>query len=365
VILLFLPSRLRRRLRQRVPLIRMTDLALVIFITSWVFTFVLRYVEDIGWTEAIWQVWQTATTVGFGNRPAETVVGRYATMVFGMFEIIMFGAGIGAVFDFRHELRERRRSGQMRSRQRKGYVIFNFPGETDFASLVRELRYMEEDAPLCVVDDRIEHLPSNVATLPNIHFVRGSTLAQETYHRARLQECKAVIVFPTDRAAAESDGTTKTVVDLVGRFVDETTRVIHVLVDAANGWMFDDARSTPILESLEVLAIVQECQDVHSAEVVQQLLLNTEGANPQSVTPKRVIGWTWGDLVRYAIPSTERFGHEVNPLAIVKNGAAKLCPANSTPIDEDDSLLLAALGRLNWDAFEACLVEMRASDDRR
>ena len=47
VILLFLPSRLRNRLRNSVPLLRMTDLALLIIALSAVFTVLLKRVEGI------------------------------------------------------------------------------------------------------------------------------------------------------------------------------------------------------------------------------------------------------------------------------------------------------------------------------
>ena len=186
MILFLLPSRLRARLKRREPLVRMTDLLLLMFIMSWVFTFVLRYVEDLSVIEAIWQVWQTATTVGYGNRPAESVVGRIVTMLFGLSQIVVFGAMIGAVFDYRQDAKERRILGHMRNPHRKGYVVFNFPGEAEFRALIQELRYVEDDVPICVVDDRITSLPSTVAPLHNIHFVHGSTLARETYERARI-----------------------------------------------------------------------------------------------------------------------------------------------------------------------------------
>ena len=258
MISLFLPSRLRRRWKGREPLVRITDLLLLMFVTSWAFVFVLKYLEDITLTEAIWQVWQTATTVGYGNRPAETVAGRYVTMFVGLFEIAMLGVFITAAVDYRRDRRFRRRTGLMRNPHADGYVIFNFPGESRFAALVRELRFVEDDVPICVVDDRLTELPSTIASLPKIHFVHGSTLSEETYHRARVADAKAVIVFPTDATIPESDGTTKTVVDLVARFVSGGTRIIHVLVDAKNGWMFDETRSTAILQSLEILALVQE-----------------------------------------------------------------------------------------------------------
>lgn len=360
MILFFLPSRVRQRVEQRKPLIVMLDLLILGAIVSTAFVVLFRFAEDVTWEEAIWQVWQTATTVGYGNQPAQTSMGRYATMVFGLMDIAIVGAGIGAVFDAREDKRRRMRTGLMDNPYRDGYVVFNFPGVSWFKGFVNEIRHVEADVPVCVVDDAIDHLPEGIASLPRIHFVKGSLLDKDTYTRAKLAENKAVIVFPTHPGDPSSDGTTRVAVDLIIGTVSEDTRVLHVLVSPENDWMFDELRSTSVMETLEVLAIVQECQDVHSADIVQRLLMNTQDANPKTVAPNRIVGWTWQDFVTHALPAAEDIGVEINPFAIIKDGQPHVCPARSTLIEAGDLLSIIVYTGFDWARFEEALVRARA-----
>ena len=360
MILFFVPSRLRRRIKERKPLVVLLDLVLLGALVSAGFVVLFRLVEDVTWEEAVWQVWQTATTVGYGNRPAQTSIGRYATMAFGLIDIAIVGAGIGAVFDAREDRRRRTRMGQMDNPYRDGYVVFNFPGVSWFKGFVNEIRHVEPDAPICVVDDAIDQLPESVAAMPRVHFIKGSLLDKSTYTSAKLAENRVAIVFPTHPGDPTSDGTTRVAVDLILGAVTEATRVLHVLVSPDNDWMFAHLNSTAVMETLEVLAIVQECQDVHSADIVQRLLLNTQDANPKTVTPKRIVGWTWQEFVTYAMPAAEECGVEINPFAIIKDGRPHLCPTRSTRIDEGDLLSVIAHTGFDWARFEDALVRARA-----
>ena len=87
--------------------------------------------------------------------------------------------------------------------------------------------------------------------------------------------------------------------------------------------MFEGINSTAVIESLEVLALVQECQDPHSASIVQRLLLNTAGGNPNTVAAQRTVGWSWMEFGQYCMEASERCGVLANPLALVKQSMAK------------------------------------------
>jgi len=243
---------------------------------------------------------------------------------------------------------------------RDGYVVFNFPGPSWFKGFITEIRHVEPGAPVCVVDDTIDHLPEAIAAMSKVHFIKGSVLDKDTYTRAKLDQNKAVIVFPTHPGDPSSDGTTRVAVDLILGTVSPETRVLHVLVSPENHWMFDELRSTSVMETLEVLAIVQECQDVHSADIVQRLLLNTQDANPMTVVPNRIVGWTWREFVSYALPAAEAAGVDINPFALIKAGEPHLCPPPSTPIEAGDLLSVIAYTGFDWARFEDALVRARA-----
>ena len=210
-----------------------------------------------------------------------------------------------------------------------------------------------------VAEHTLDELPAGVANEPYVHFVRGSILDRGTYERSRLRDNRVVIVFPMESSVPESDGSTRTVVDLVLRYVGDETRILHVLVSSENAWMFEEMESTAVMESLEVLALVQECQDTHSALIVQRLLLNTEGGNPNTVFPHKVLGWSWADFTRYCMEAATQSGIVANPLAIVKPGGPLVCPAPSELIQEGDEVSVIALPGFDWDAFETLMVECR------
>jgi voltage-gated potassium channel len=359
MILLFLPRRLHTKLKQNRTLLWLLELLLYMLAACAAFAIVFKFAENVSWEEAIWQVWQTVTTVGYGNRPAQTPLGRWGTMLLGVLGIALLGTTISAVFTWREEMRMRRRLGLMPNPAANGYVFFHFPGEAKLVSIIAQLRAAEEEVPICLVSNRIEELPSSVAGLRNVHFVKGSMLNKNTYERANLGQSKAVVVFPRESGVDESDAITKVVLDLAGQFVGPQTRLIHFLVNPDNAWMFEGSRSHAILEHLEVLVLVQECQDRGTASLVQRLLLNTEGVNPETVVPRRVVGWTWQELQYHTLQASRNINMPVSLFALIRGETPDPCPPHDTVIESGDMISIIAHSHLDWDAFEGQLEACR------
>ncbi|MDW7694760.1 potassium channel family protein [Flammeovirgaceae bacterium SG7u.111] len=334
-------------------------LSWLVKVTVWFLSLFIVYilgfflVEDVSFEEAFWQGWQTFTTVGYGNRPAETSIGRWLTIVLCTLGIAILGALFSAAFDYRQHLINKKRLGLMINPFKDGYVIFNFPGEYQLINFIKELRSVENDVGICIVDSRLEELPQSISVLPKIHFVRGNTLSKETYERAEICDNKSVIIFPTVANVPDSDGATKTIIDLVSRFIGEgNTRILHLLVDPSNSWMFDNVKSTQIMESFELLALVQECQDIYSAEIVEKLLLNSKGANPKTCKPNKIVGMTWGGFLKKSIEFSESTGTNCNPFALIRGGQPDTCPKLSEIIQKDDFISIIAHHNFDWAAFE-------------
>jgi voltage-gated potassium channel len=271
---------------------------------------------------SMWWGMSTLTTVGYGDIVPITVWGKALAMLISLIGIAMFALPVGILgagfVEEREEVETRRRTGQMDNPHTNGYVLFNYPGSASFEAFIEEIRHIENDVPICIVDDTLDELPQSATNHTNVHFIRGSTLDRGIYDRARLRDNNVVIVFPTEPSVPESDGTTRTVVDLVSKYVGDETRILHVLVSTDNAWMFDDINSAAVMEYLQVLALVQECQDMHSSVIVQHLLLNTAGGNPHTVSPHGTVGWSWAEFSRYCMEAAEQTGNRVNPLAMVK-----------------------------------------------
>jgi hypothetical protein len=344
---------LRDKFGQHEPVRRMAHVLCYILLVAVGFTIFFKVTERASWQESVWQMWQTATTVGYGNAPAETLGGRIVTILAGTLGIAFVGVAISGAFDVRNYFRERRRLGMAQNAASDGYVLINWPGKENFRVLVEQLRAAEPDVGICVIDDRIDELPGEVeAEFSDLHFVRGSALNRQTWEQAGIRNNKAVIVFPLDRSSADSDGTTKTIISLLSGYCGEEPRLMYVLVDPGNKWMFEGEEATDVWQNLEMLTVVQECHDRFSAAVLARMLSNTEGANPRTVQPHKVTGWTWGEFYDALHATSRRTGVRVAPLALVHEDVGETCPDWDQSIEEGDTLALIAYPGFDWEKFE-------------
>ncbi len=354
-----LPKRIRKKIVSQRPVVWLLN---IIFLLSIFFTlhFILfKIAEKVTWLESLWQTWQTFTTVGYGNHPAATLNGMLVTIFTSTVGIALLGILFSAIVELNLWNKERRKFGFMKNKAKHGYIVINFPGESTFFDLINEIRFIEEDVPICVVDGRIKELPQTIEILKNVHFVTGSIYDKETYNSANIKQNKTIIVFPVEPYKSDSDGTTRTIVEAVTRFVGESTRVLHVLVDPRNSWMFDNSSSTQVLENLEVFALVQECQDVHSSKIIENLLSNRTGANPKTVHPEKIIGWTWEEFLVCSLTASKNLDLHVNPFAIVKDGEPNSCPAFDQVIEKSDLISMITHKPISWTVFENELVKCK------
>jgi hypothetical protein len=119
--------------------------------------------------------------------------------------------------------------------------------------------------------------------------------------------------------------------------------------------MFEKTVAKLIQGDLEILALVQECQDVHAGTAVQELLSNERGANPVTVTPQVLVGKTWGHLCTRLLAFEQAGEAPVRPFALVRNGLPIHCPAWDTQIEGPDRIILISASRIDWATLEASL----------
>ncbi|MCK5025764.1 MAG: two pore domain potassium channel family protein [Nanoarchaeota archaeon] len=355
--MIFIIQRLYARFRHHAPLKMFVNSLLFLSVVFILHTMFFKSLENVSWEESLWQTWQTFTTVGYGNRPAETLGGRWTTIFFGTVGIAFLGVIISQAFDLKEDRRERRRLGMMENTQNDCIVIINYPGESALLGIVREIKHLDKKAAFCVVDEKIEQLPPVLSAFDHIHFVKGNLLKEETYKKAGVHKSKAVIVFPSEPGVPRSDGLTQTIVDQASKFAREDTSIVYIQVDQENDWLFENSPGTAVLESFEVLAVVQEINDKFSSVLVEKLLLNTTGANPKTVIPKSIVGWTWAEFNLIAVQTGLKIGVQINPFGLIKKGETFSCPDYDTVIENGDLLSLIAYNGFNWDKFEKKMLE--------
>jgi voltage-gated potassium channel len=358
MILPIYPQKLKRLIQGDKALILLISVVEMYALCFTVLTILLKHLEGYSWLTSMWQVWQTYTTVGYGDTSVVHPVSQSFTMIFSFIAIALYAAMGGALIEYLIHAKERRRLGLMNNPVKNGYVIFNFPAPHLLDSFIEEVRFTEGEVGICIVDNRIEELPTVVRERKNVHFVKGSLVNKETYKKANVANNKVVIIFPGEPFNPDSDAGTKTIVDLVSQFVGKsTTKIVHILVKQSNEWMFKGLSSTPVLESISVLALVQELQDQYSAPIIQKLLANTKGSNPQTVVPTSTKGLTWKEFQLRALNASEKLGDNVNVFALVRNGEPATCPAFNTIITDNDLISIIANRGFDWKRFEEAMKE--------
>jgi len=312
--------------------------------------------EHATFNDCVWMVWQTITTVGYGDVPPKTAIGRYGVMVTGLVAILLITYVVSALVDYREALALRRKMGMDTNEDKGSTLLVCCRDEEEIDIFVRELRCVKPGASICIVDDQMKELPARIAHLaPHISFVRGSIINPETYMRAGIASSAQVVIFPHQPGVDASDATSQTMVSLAERLAPHVP-IIHFLVNSANEGLFAGSRSIGVSKNLPILAAIQECQDPCSAQIMETLMSNSRGANPTTFYPEQIVGWTWGRFVETALQVSRATKIPVNPLALIQGGKSEPCPDMDTVIEQGNSLSLIVRRNFDYRAFEAALV---------
>lgn len=373
MLVLFLPRRLRDQIRGQPPLARLLNFGSVTLLLGIVFVGLFMIFEQTGPFDAIWQAWQTMTTVGYGDGPAKSVGGRLAVMLISVAGIAMLGATFNAYFEYRSDKQAKRRSGLLSNPFRDGYIIIQFPGEQRLLSLISEVRCLngEREVPFCLIDRHIEELPSRIAGLGNIHFIRDSPVKRSVYDAARLRDQRTVVVFPPQNATDDADATTASIVSQVERYLGGQAKtghieVIYALVDESNRELFEGLSARSVLKSLDVLAIVQEAQDPLSSKVITELLSNSHGPNPVTVIPSTIVGWQWRELYELCPVVSADLDLNVMPLALIRDQDPMVSPPQNTVIARGDLITIVSGDNVDWNTmWQTFERELLAAQTRR
>jgi voltage-gated potassium channel len=348
---LFLPKKLRRKILTHEPIMYFYNTVLSLIILVVVYTIAHAYVEKVSLFEAFWLVFQSLTTIGYGDIPAQTTIGRIVTMGCAFFGVFTLACCVDRFYVLRGYIKDMKEGGQMPNKMKDSYIIINFFEARNLTIFIEQIRHSEPKAGICIIDESLEALPIEISRHPNIHFVKGSAIDIATLKKANVQEAKRVIVLPKAENP-EVDAITQTTVQLVRRIGGKDLKIIHMIIDPKNSYLFDGMNSVEILENMEFLAMVQECQDQYSAVAIQKLLYNSQGANPKTFKPNKIIGMSWKDFTTKGISVADKLGLNVNIFAMVNDGCADTCPPLNTIINKDDFIILLASNGFNWDQFE-------------
>ncbi|MCE2460601.1 MAG: two pore domain potassium channel family protein [Pseudomonadales bacterium] len=231
-------------------LIRAICLFLVLFA---VHVLVMMTAEGYALGDAAWLTITTATTVGYGDISADTLIGRTATTlcmyVFGIFLLAQIATD---VFDYRTLQRDRRRRGQLEWKNMKDHLlVINVPTEHPeayLARLVADVRNTPQlaDIPVQLLTTSFpEGLPT---TLVNEGVTHYTAVAEntESLRAAKVSEARHIVVIAGESNDPRADALTY---DILSRIADIRTKASIVVeaVDDGNRQRLLDAGATTVV----------------------------------------------------------------------------------------------------------------------
>ena len=214
---------------------------------------VMMTAEGYGLGDATWLTITTATTVGYGDISAETLVGRTATTlcmyVFGIFLLAQIATD---VFDYRALQRDRRRRGQLEWKNMKDHLlVINVPAEHPeayLARLVADVRNTPElaDIPVQLLTTSFpEGLPSALVNEGVTHYTAVAENT-ESLRVANATEAKHIVIIAGESNDPRADALTY---DILSRIADIRTKasIVAEAVDDGNRQRLLDAGANTVV----------------------------------------------------------------------------------------------------------------------
>ncbi len=185
IAMIFRINRLVRQMRRRRSVgISFLVLVVVMSIVGNALTFFFfdrAFKPDLTIYDAFWYSVISIATIGYGDLSSESLGARIGTGFFVVFlGLASFTSAIGIGVDWILEYNQRERYGMGNAGVKNHLLIVNFPNERRVRQIIAE--YVADpdhkDVETVIVTDSIETLPFSI---PNVRFVRGSPLEQDTY----------------------------------------------------------------------------------------------------------------------------------------------------------------------------------------
>ena len=305
---------------------------------------------DITLWDSIWYSVISVTTIGYGDFSAESLGARIGTAVFiVLIGLATFTTALGMAVDWVADLRHKERRGMGRVNARDHLVMVNFPGEARVRQIIREYRQDPDHKRIDVVlvDHNIEELPFD---LPDVSFVRGWPLDEDTFRRANLEHARQVMVLSPSHEDPRSDSLVASIAFVIHK-VNPDVRVIAECLDSRHAVLFDSSANLTLVLAMDVVnnLFVQESQDSGVTRLTLAMTSNEIERNLASTTIQSTPPRT-----TYTNAAKVLLDHGVNLVGVIRNDSVHM-DFDEIEVSQGDQLVYIGKSRLKPEEMSALI----------
>ena len=301
--------------------------------------------------DSFWYSVVSITTIGYGDLSAVTLGARIGTALFiVVIGLAAFTTAIGLAVDWVVDLRQKERTGMGSRDIRDHLMIVNFPSLARVRQIIDE--YTRDNhhghREIVVVTDQIEELPFSV---PNVSFVRGSPLEEDTFDRANVKHASQAIVLSTSYEDPRSDSLVASVSFLI-EHMNPQVGIVAECLDPRHSVLFNVSDCVSLVYTLQVAnnLLVQEAQDPGVVLVAHAI---TSNEIDQTLASTRVEAYA-GATLPYIDVAKRLLDHGVNLVGVVRDSKV-IVAFQDLSLAQNDSLVYVSSARRDWPALSAML----------
>ncbi|MDF2921381.1 MAG: hypothetical protein K0R57_295 [Paenibacillaceae bacterium] len=166
----------------------------------------------------LWWVMTTVTTVGYGDFYPHTVPGKLLGITLYILGIGLISIAISKVVDALFTYQRKKEEGKLSYTGQNHFVIIDWNRQAEHA--VREIIATDPTAEIVLIST----LDRTPCLLPQVHYIQGSPMRDQTLEMANLGQAKAVFIFSDDTLASG-----QTIVDPA--FIDGKTLLVATAIE--------------------------------------------------------------------------------------------------------------------------------------
>jgi voltage-gated potassium channel len=310
---------------------------------------------ELDYFDCIWYSFISISTIGYGDLSATSVGARIGTLVFiVIIGLAAFTTFFGIVLDWFMELHEREKKGMSRVHEKGHVIIVNFPSPYRVKQVIEELAREEGSGrrSVVIVTDTITELPF---TYPDVSFVHGSPVEEESYAMANIAEAGEAIVLCTAPDDPNSDSVVAAIVSIIEHIKPDLYTVAECL-NTKHRRLFESSSCDSIVCSTHIAnnLLVHETVDKGVINLVDVITSHQKGDTIYTLKVGELEG---AELM--AIDLAKLLLDNAVNLLCISRGKETFTDLTDRPVRPDDALIYIAKERITWAGILAMMKPRR------